>query len=343
MTAKPTLLLIALLFVFVFAACAKTAPQASPATGTWAAKADLPYRVQEIYPAFHQGKLWVAGGLSPNVPAAQQNVSARVVVYDLATNAWADGPPLPEPRHHPVLASTGDDLWAFGGFVIANGGRWSNSRDVLRLSADGKQWEDVATLPAPLSETVAGVIDGKVFLATGRSPTGERNADWPDHADVATTWRFDPETLEFQQRAEAPHALNSAAGAVINGQLFVAGGRTVNGGNRASLQIYDPISDRWRTGADMPQAQGGLAAASLGKQLYVFGGEYFGAGGGGVYPESWVYDPAAGAWQALPNMPLPRHGLGAVSLGDVIYVIAGATQAGGSGTSARLSVFQPGG
>lgn len=323
------------------AACAKQgAADNVRAAGTWETRADLPYRVQEIYPAVHQGKIWVAGGLSPDVPVAQQNVSDRVVIYDPATNLWTDGPALPEPRHHPILVSTGDALWAFGGFVVANGGRWSNSRDVLRLADGAAQWQHVAELPQPLSETTAAFIDGVIYLATGRSPSGDDNADWGDQADTAISLRFDPETREFTRGLTAPQALNSAAAAVVDGKLLIAGGRTVQGGNRADLQIYDPVATRWTTGPKMPQAQGGLAAAALGQKLYVFGGEYFN-NGGGVYAQSWVYDTEAESWHALPDMPVPRHGLGAVALGGSIYVIAGATRAGGSGTSARLSRFTP--
>lgn len=82
----------------------------------------------------------------------------------------------------------------------------------------------------------------------------------------------------------------------------------------------------------MPQGQGGLAAASVGGKLYAFGGEYFN-NGGGVYAESWEYDPATDNWNALPDMPHPRHGLGAVSVGDEIYVIGGALEVGGNKTS----------
>ena len=90
----------------------------------------------------------------------------------------------------------------------------------------------------------------------------------------------------------------------------------------------------------MPQAQGGLAAASLGGKLYAFGGEFF-DNGGGVYPESWVYEPAADRWQALPDMPHPRHGLGAVVKDEAIYVIGGALKASGVETSALVEVFRP--
>ena len=331
---------VVLLASAAFAACAQSSKQDVPAqAGSWDSLAELPYRVQEIYPALHQGQIWVAGGFSPDVAADRQNVSDRVVIYSPADNTWSEGPPLPEPRHHPVLVSTGESLWAFGGFVVANGGRWSNSRDVLQLTDAG--WEPVARLPQALSETVAGVIGGKVHLATGRSPSGTRNADWTDHTDTAALLIFDPATLQFTRGPDAPVALNSAAGAVLDARLYVVGGRTVRGGNKASLQIYDPATGQWTTGPDMPQAQGGLAAAVLNGKLHVFGGEYFGAGGGGVYAHSWVFDPAQQTWSALPDMPVPRHGLGAVALGDVVYVVAGATRAGGDGTSARLSRFTP--
>lgn len=323
-------------------ACAQGAEPADVAGGTWQAHADLPYRVQEIYPALHQGRIWVAGGLSPDVAPNQDGVSDRVVIYDPLADRWSEGPSLPVPRHHPALVSTGAELLAFGGFERTDGGRWHSSRDVLRLDADGAGWTRVARMPAPQSETVAAFIDGAIYLATGRTPRGAANANWPDHADTARLLVFDPATLTFTDGPAAPVALNSAAGAVISGRLHVVGGRTVNGGNKTAHQVFDPASGRWTEWPALPKAQGGLAAAAVGGALYAFGGEYFSATGGGVYAQSWAYAPGKKRWFALPDMPVPRHGLGAVSVDGHIFVIAGATRAGGAGTSARLSSFRPG-
>jgi N-acetylneuraminic acid mutarotase len=85
----------------------------------------------------------------------------------------------------------------------------------------------------------------------------------------------------------------------------------------------------------MPQAQAGLAAAVLHQQLWVFGGEFF-EQGGGVFTKVWAYSAAENNWQQHGEMPLPRHGLGAVVLDDAIYVIGGATAAGLKQTSAVL-------
>jgi hypothetical protein len=87
-----------------------------------------------------------------------------------------------------------------------------------------------------------------------------------------------------------PTARNSAASVVIGDNWHIVGGRTVSGGNTPAHDVYDANEDRWRPAAPMPQGQGGLAAAALGGKLYAFGGEYF-DNGGGVYPESWAYEP----------------------------------------------------
>lgn len=308
------------------------------ADGAWTTATDLPLRVQEIYPCLHQGALWVAGGLSPDVPEAQQNISDSVYRFDVENEVWSNEPSLPEPRHHGFLISTGNALLLFGGFVAANGGRWSASRDVLRLGSGG--WSLIGTLPSAQSETVATVSGARVHLAGGRAP-GRSNADWGDQRDVALHQVFDPETGQTSTAAPLPMARNSAASFVIDGRWHIVGGRTVGGGNSARHDVYDFDDDAWRDAAPLPQAQGGLAAASVGNHGYVFGGEYFSSGGGGVYAEVWDYDASADRWREAGTMPVPRHGLGAVTVGDSIYVVAGATEAGGSGTSNRLSVFTP--
>ena len=309
------------------------------ATPRWREAAALPLRVQEIYPCLHDGDLWVAGGLSPDVPSAQENISDRVVRYETGENSWRTAAALPEPRHHGFLVSAGGELLLFGGFVAANGGRWSASREVLRL--DGKRWSAIGELPKAQSETVAAVAGGRIHFAGGRAPGGPLNADWGHQRDVATHQVFDPETTETTTAAPLPMARNSAASFIIGDQWHVVGGRTVGGGNTGRHDVYDFADRRWRGGAPLPQAQGGLAAASVGKHGYVFGGEYFSPGSGGVYAEVWDYDADADRWHDAGTMPVPRHGLGAVTVGGEIYVVAGATAAGGAGTSDRLSVFTP--
>ena len=312
-------------------------PMFGLADSRWRSASSLPLRIQEIYPCLHNGQIWVAGGLSPDVPEEAANVADRVVRYDIDSDTWLEAPSLPEPRHHGFLVSMHQELYLFGGFVAANGGRWSASRDVLKLEAD--KWIKIAETPAAQTETVSAVYQNQIHFAGGRAPIGISNENWSDQQDVETHQIFNIETLETTTAAPLPVARNSAASFVVDKQWHIVGGRTVNGGNSDRHDIYDFEQQTWRRGAPLPQAQGGLAAAAIGKHGYVFGGEYFSPRGGGVYAEVWHYDAEAEGWFDAGVMPVPRHGLGAVAVGSDIYVVAGATEAGGRGTSDRMSVF----
>ena len=68
--------------------------------------------------------------------------------------------------------------------------------------------------------------------------------------------------------------------------------------------------------------------------------EWFAQGGGGVFPETWIYDLGADAWTRGPDMITPRHGLAAAVVGDRLYAIAGGEVVSGGLAGATVEVFQ---
>lgn len=317
----------------------------------WKNAPDLPYAVQEIYPAYYKGHIVVAGGLSPDVGDNGIGVSDRVVIFDVKAKTWRDGPALPEPRHHPMLVVVDGRLLSFGGFVADDTGMWHNSTDVLELkSAQGKsntdalrhgKWHKIAQMPAPLAETLSAVHNGRVHLVSGRTPqSDDHNSRWNEQTDVNTHYIFDAKTQSFSDGPGLPTARNSACSVQHNGNWHTIAGRTVAGGNLANHEAYDFQTDSWVKLAPLPDAQGGLACAVIDDNIYVFGGEYFN-NGGGVYADVWQYSIASNTWRSVAKMPKPRHGLGTLAINDSIYVIAGALQAGGNQTSPVMSVFKP--
>ena len=58
----------------------------------------------------------------------------------------------------------------------------------------------------------------------------------------------------------------------------------------------------------------------------------------GTFDENQAYLVDTGAWLDMPPLPTARHGLGAVVLGNRIYVMAGGPTPGGS-QSAVTEVF----
>ena len=120
-------------------AAPRPAPRPAPSPAlSWASCAPLPIRTQEIYAAGHEGRVFVAGGLSPDADgpkAAGLGVTDRVFAYDPGADAWTEGPRLPGPRHHAHLVSHQGRLYAVGGFVVGEGA-WTMTPSVLVLDGD---------------------------------------------------------------------------------------------------------------------------------------------------------------------------------------------------------------
>lgn len=58
-----------------------------------------------------------------------------------------------------------------------------------------------------------------------------------------------------------------------------------------------------------------------------------------VFGQNEAYDLKADRWFSYAPMPTPRHGMGAVTLGDSIYVAGGGPQMGGGVKSAVHEAF----
>lgn len=324
---------------------------------SWTTGPALPLAVQEIYPCLHKGRIHLAGGLYAQ-DGQIAGATDRHVSWAPGETEWREETPLSVPLHHPQLISYNGALLAMGGFMVESPEAvWVMQSACYQLVSNYEKppKEDVSQrldiippetwwfrvdIPEPSGESVTSVLNENLHICGGRVPKGDQNKTWQDHTDTGNHFVLFGSDGLWDNAAPLPTPRNSAAGAVIDGQWHVVGGRTVSDGNTPAHEVYDAKEDRWRTAAPMPQGQGGLAAASLGGKLYAFGGEYF-DNGGGVYPESWVYDPAADAWAAIPDMPNPRHGLGAVTIDDSIYVIGGALKVGGSETSNLIEIFTP--
>jgi N-acetylneuraminic acid mutarotase len=302
----------------------------------------LPFAVQEIYPAAHGGRIHIAGGLLGE-GGRVTGVSDRHIAYDPKTETTAMLAALPAPRHHPHAVDHDGRLYLLGGFGTNPGAvNWIMSTDTLLYDDAPNAWTTLAPAPEPHAEVVATSLGAHIHVVGGRRPKSAANVGYGDHEDVTRHLVYDPAANAWSIAAPALSARNSAAGAVIGGLWHVVGGRSMANGPTDAHEVYDPREDRWRAAAPMPKGSGagGNAAGALFGALYVFGGEYFN-NGGRVHPEVWGYDPKTDAWTSAAPMPTPRHGLGAVTIGDAIWLVGGARKPSGNDTTDRVESFEP--
>ena len=82
---------------------------------------------------------------------------------------------------------------------------------------------------------------------------------------------YDPATDAWTVLAPMPDPTNGAAGAVINGLLYVIGGNTGSGDTNA-VSVYDPATDSWSRSTPMPSARCSMASGVIGNTAYLAGG-----------------------------------------------------------------------
>lgn len=273
----------------------------------WSQSAPMPTARSELAVAELHGRIYVAGGI------AQWGTTDAFEAYDTAKGVWTRLAPLPRATHHPAMAAVNGRVYLSGGYADILFRRIL--RGVWAYDPGADSWRRVASMPERRAAHKLVALGGKLYAVGGRGP--KANALW-SYDPVSNAWKT--------SHAPLPTPREHLATAVMDGMLYVIGGRRRDHINMAVVEAYDPETDTWTRKADLPSARGGHAAATLGGHIHVAGGEDIGAGE--VFAEHWLYDLRAGRWKRAPNMPTARHGVDSATSADKWYVIGGGTLAG---------------
>jgi N-acetylneuraminic acid mutarotase len=231
-----------------------------PTANGWRGVADFPAFLHHANAAAVNGKLYVAGFY---LNGGFNSADARTFEYDPQRNGWTEKSPMPAqaPRAAACVAALDQKIYLFGG------ARLGTVSDAVVYDAASDTWQALPALPEPREHCVAGTIDGKIYIASGRS-AGIGGFQ-------ANTWAYDPALQRYERRAPIPTPRGGTAGAVLDGKLFVFGGE----GNAADasgvfpdVEAYDPVSDSWQTLPDMLVPRHGFGAAMLEGRIYLPGG-----------------------------------------------------------------------
>jgi N-acetylneuraminic acid mutarotase len=194
-------------------------------------------------------------------------------------------------------------------------------------------WHDGAPMPTPRGALAVAVLDGKIHAIGGNAPRGrelpahEHGVSRSDRS-VGTHELYDPATDSWTRLTPMPTARNHLGAAVIGGRIHAVGGRVPGDMELTTHEVYDPGTDSWTAAPPLPTGRSGIAVLACRGRLYVFGGETVRLLVRKTFEQAERFDPATGRWQRLPPLPTARHGLGAVALGDAIYVVSGGPRPG---------------
>ncbi len=228
------------------------------------------------------GKIYIIGALEGHYLIEVPHKS--IYTYDPAADVLTKIGKLPGGRER---GSTGlvfhsGKFYLIGGHRAGHRATTQNGKDagpvawVDSYDPVTGQWEQLPDAPHARDHFTAAVANGKIYVAGGgRSQYGAAAGLYGDLESAVDV--FDPATKRWLGGGEVPAALpraaTSAATALVDGTLVLAGGKTSNAGNAtAATYLLDVATGKWREGKAMIQGRQSAATAVFGSRMYVASG-----------------------------------------------------------------------
>jgi N-acetylneuraminic acid mutarotase len=316
------------------------AAQAQMPTSPWKKGAPFPEPDEELYGVTANGKLYVMGGW------ADGKARGANYEYDPSTDRWTKRAPMPRPIHHAAMASANGKIYVMGGFVapattaVPLGAAWEPIADAWEFNPATDSWKPLAPLPGKRGAAIAAEVGGKIYVIGGATTMeGSKDAFFTAFGParvLGTNQVYDPATNTWESRNAMSVPRNHAFSGVVNGKIYVIGGRTGHGfiltaTNTDVVEEYNPVSDTWSLPKErMPTARSGGASGSDGRRIYVAGGEVTTTELVGAFRAIEAYDPVTNSWMTLPSMPMPRHGVAGGVIGNRFHLVSGMIQSAGA-------------
>jgi hypothetical protein len=325
--------------------CAAPWPFASSSKTCFKSLAPLPTLIGEHSVATINNDLYLIGG---QYPSGNNGGGAAdfALSYNTNSNTWISHPPLPIPYHHPNVAAVDGKVYVLGGYTGQTS--WIASEKSYSYDPTAKQWSKLADAPIKRGSAVVGVHGKTIWVVGGETtpvdggPKTRGSSNMRPLGDVASydiaanKWTVHP---DFSLPEEREHA----GVAVVGDVLYVVGGRRrgkeFNRDTVFALNLVAP--KRWESLMPMPSKRGGMGVAALGKKIYTFGGEWEVNGTTGVFNNVEIYDTLSNSWTVEKPMQAGRHGFGAATIGDVVYLVGGGTKAGGNNPTNIVEAYAP--
>jgi len=215
---------------------------------------------------------WLIGGRVGNHPG---RVTDQIVILNLESHTWRDGPELPVPFAGGGAALIDRNIHVFGG-LDPNARCDVDTHLVYDLDSPGAGWQDLsdsAPFPKPRNHFATAVLDGQIYAIGGQIGHDQCDALAKQRVQTPFVHVYDPASNDWDQLDNLPWSQSHAEPSTFTheGLIWSVGG-LVQGDRVLS---YDPAVDEWtwRTDLELPTKLLAPGARILnGNRLHVFGG-----------------------------------------------------------------------
>ena len=282
---------------------------------------NLPTQRHESAMTEVNGKLYLLGGRGVK----------PIDVYDPKKDTWTAKAMAPLEMSHFQAISYKGEVYVVGAFT----GSYPHETPIPAMyiyNPERDEWRKGPDIPADRLRGAAGafVHNDKIYIICGI-----QDGHWDGHV----TWfdEFDPKTNTWRKLPDAPRPRDHVSVAMVDGKLYVAGGRLSTAKinqvlNRTipEVDVYDFKTNTWTTlpaDQNLPTLRAGNMAVAHGNKVLIIGGESDKQVP--AHSEVEAYNPKTGKWERMPMLIQGRHGTGAVTMNGKVYVVAGSANRGG--------------
>ncbi|WP_162605865.1 S8 family serine peptidase [Jiangella aurantiaca] len=202
--------------------------------------------------------------------------------------AWVRLHDKPDARTDGLAAVHDGKLYYVGGSTSGI----SQRNMVYDIALD--RWDFTGSFQQPRGKPVGGFIGDRLYMVGGWGPAGM--------GETNTVLIYDPATDTWSTGAPAPVRFAAAGSAILDGKLYVIGGRTADQPDRGSsdVYVYDAAADSWSQVADYPEPASWQACGPIDGLVYCAGGQ---APHIEHSTRGYVYNPATDAWYRIADLP----------------------------------------
>lgn len=237
------------------------------------------------------------------------DASDELTRFDPRSGRYVKLAPLPRPLNHVGLTAYRGDIYVAGGYGRLVDAK--TSRAFFRYDPETDRWSRLPDMPVPRAAGAVGILGQRLIWAGGAKNSIARSE----------VFAYDFSTRRWSQLPSMHTRREHVGEAVLDGKLYVLGGRAPKSLAVDTAERFDPATNRWEPLAPMPVPAGGLAAVSLdGAVVAVSGGD---DGAETVTGAVQEFNPARDEWRLLPALRTARHGHGASVAAGEVWVFGG--------------------
>ena len=229
-----------------------------PVANSWTALAPLPVALARARGVFSSttNSFCVFGGL-----LNQSTVLDTTYIYNVGTNTWSTGAPMPAPRYLPNVVYDAGKIFVIGGHTGS-----SEANQTWEYDPVANTWiTGRANIPVAMGGSASGVVEHLIYLVSHLN----------GGAGSSLHYRYDITLNTWTLMPPAPATLYQPIGGTIGRQICVVGGpnSAKTSGPHTGSYIYDTFLNSWTTGPNTNISHAYAGGTSLiGNRLLVVGG-----------------------------------------------------------------------